>query len=319
MKTPLISFIISDYDLPIDMLRECIESILALSLDPSEREIIVVDDGSKNIFANELSKYERDIIYIRQSHQGLSSARNNGIQMAKGEYLQFVDGDDKLVTSPYNHCVDVIRQKKSDMTVFDFTKKKPEYHQYSDTFFHSGSYYMRHNNIRGTACGYIFKKSILGNLRFTTGIYHEDEEFTPQLLLRSGNICVTNAKAYFYRERPNSIITDNNIRNRIKRLSDLKNVIIRLSIVADRLTTDDKSALQRRVAQLTMDYIYRIITQTKSRNYLTHKIEELRKEGLYPLPEKDYTAKYSWFRRLSNSQTGQNILLRLLPLLKEER
>ena len=74
MKTPLISFIISDYDLPIDMLRECIESILALSLDPSEREIIVVDDGSKNIFANELSKYERDIIYIRQSHQGLSSA-----------------------------------------------------------------------------------------------------------------------------------------------------------------------------------------------------------------------------------------------------
>ena len=319
MKTPLISFIITNYNLPHDMLSDCIESILALSLDPSEREIILVDDGSETSIINELAKYEKDIIYIRQAHQGLSAARNTGIQISKGDYLQFVDGDDKLITSPYEHCLKIVKSKGSDMVVFDFTKSEPESQRYSDKHHQSGNDYMRHNNIRGTSWGYLFKKSVLSELRFTTGIYHEDEEFTPLLLLRAENICVTDAKAYFYRERQNSIITDHNIRKIIKRLSDLRDIIFRLNIIADRLPAEGKSALQRRVAQLTMDYIYNIITQTKSRHYLSRKKEELRKVGLYPLPDKSYTAKYTWFRRLSSSQTGLNMLMRILPLMKKER
>ena len=48
-------------------------------------------------------------------------------------------------------------------------------------------------------------------------------------------------------------------------------------------------------------------------------MEILRKEGLFPLPDKDYTAKYTWFRRLSNSPTGISLLMRIIPLMKKER
>ena len=319
MNQPLISFIIADYNLPCEMLCECIDSILALPLSSLEREIIVVDDGSETNALNGLAKYGEELIYIRQAHQGLSAARNTGIQMSRGKYLQFVDGDDRLICSPYGHCIDIIKSGKYDMVVFDFTKSALEDKAFTDRHHQSGSDYMRLYNIRGTAWGYIFKKSCLGNLRFTTGIYHEDEEFTPLLLLRTEKTCVTDAKAYFYRQRQNSIITDTYIRKRIKRLNDLKSVIIRLNIIADKLPANDKTALQRRVAQLTMDYIYQMILLTRSRNYLNKRIEELRELGLFPLPDKGYTTKYKWFCRLSKSRAGLNILMQTIPLLKKER
>ena len=84
MEKPLISFILTYYNLPVEMLIECIESILALSLQADEREIIVVDDGSKIRCVNELTKYDDEITYIRQRNMGLSEARNTGIQMATG-------------------------------------------------------------------------------------------------------------------------------------------------------------------------------------------------------------------------------------------
>ena len=91
MEKPLISFILTYYNLPVNMLCQCIDSVMALSLTPEEREIIVVDDGSKDSPVNSLMKYGDDITYIRQRNQGLSEARNTGIQMAAGQYLQFVD------------------------------------------------------------------------------------------------------------------------------------------------------------------------------------------------------------------------------------
>lgn len=316
---PLISFILTYYNLPVGMLIECIDSILALPLHPNEREIIVVDDGSEESPINKLSKYGEDIVYIRQKNQGLSGARNTGIQMTKGNYIQFVDGDDMLIKTAYEHCISIIRSSHPEMVVFDFTKTNTGVQTYHDSPVQSGNHYMRHNNIRGTACGYLFMRSILGDLRFTPGIYHEDEEFTPQLLLRAESICVTDAKAYIYRTRPDSIITNMHIRKKIKRLNDLEGILQRLSIIADRRPTNDKIALQRRINQLTMDYLYNIIQQTHSRHYLERKIERLRGKGLFPLPDHKYTTKYTWFRRMANSPKGRSLLMRIIPLMNKER
>ena len=319
MEKPLISFILPYYDLPVAMLCECIDSILALSLNSTEREIIVVDDGSPNSPVNDLARYGQEIIYVRQSNKGLSEARNTGIQMARGEYLQFVDSDDLLIQTPYEHCIDIARQKKPDIIVFDFTTTGSTVSNYTDMDSMSGSEYMRHHNIRGTACGYLFRQTTLSDLRFTPGIYNEDEEFTPLLLLRADTISVTNAQAYYYRQRPNSIITKPDIRHQLRKLNDTRAIISRLHFQADRLPTDGRTALQRRVAQLTMDYIYSIIRQTQSRHYLNRKLDSLRQEGLFPLPDHRYTRKYTWFRRLSNSSQGLSLLMRIIPLMKKER
>ena len=311
MEKPLISFVIAYYDLPLRLLRQCLDSILALSLQPSEREIIVVDDGSEHSPMNELMAYGDAIHYIRQAHQGLSVARNTGLQMASGTYLQFVDSDDLLLKKAYEHCIDLARKHQPEMVVFQLTRQNDSKDTYKDSEAQSGSNYMRHQNIRGSACGYLFARSILGDLRFTPGIRHEDEEFTPQLLLRAEVIRVTDAKAYLYRHTPDSITTSQDSHQRLSRLEDSRGIIERLNTIADRLPRDDRMALQRRVAQLTMDYLYNIIRQTGSRQHLEREMEVLRKQGLFPLPDRDYTQKYTWFRRLTNSSIGISILMRL--------
>ena len=319
MTKPLVSFIIAYYNLPLEMLCACIDSIMALSLQLSEREIIVVDDGSEISPMNELMRYGDNIIYIRQHNKGLSEARNTGIQMATGSHLQFIDADDYLLKAPYEHCLDLLRHCQPEMVVFDFTRteKPATSDSYHDSEPLTGSEFMRRQNIRGSACGYVFSRSILGDLRFTPGIYNEDEEFTPQLLLRTEVLCLTDAQAYGYRERPGSIITDTDIRQRLKRLEDTRGIICRLNTLADRQPIDNRSALQRRVAQLTMDYLYNIIRLTGSRHYLERKMGLLRKKGLFPLPDRNYTTKYTWFRRMTNSSLGISLLMRVVQRLNK--
>ena len=321
MEKPLISFIITYYNEPLDLLCECIDSITVLTLTSDEREIIVVDDGSDESPVETLKQFGDAITYIRQKHMGLSEARNRGLQMATGEYIQFIDADDVINIHPYEYCLNTAETKSPEMVVFDFcnaTTPIDEYHVKEQPS-QSGSHYMRHNNIHGSACGYLFKRSILGDLRFTPGIYHEDEEFTPMLLLRAEDVIVTDAKAYCYYDRPDSITNSSDPNDQQKRLNDFKDILKRLHIAADRMPIDDKTALQRRVAQLTMDYIYQVIRQTRSRKQLESEIKELTRLSLFPLPNQAYTTKYTWFRRLSSTSVGRALLMGIIPLTRQER
>ena len=302
------------------MLCECIDSILALSLRPFEREIIIVDDGSNVSPMNGLMQYGDEIIYIRQKNSGLSVARNKGIEMARGEYLQFVDSDDHLIQVPYEHCLDMIRLNDDiDMVMFDFTSTATKETSYKDSEVITGSEYMLKNNIHATAWGYLFKRTTLSELRFTPGIWHEDEEFTPQLLIRAEHVCTTDAKAYYYYKHKGSITTHNDDESKTKRFNDIRGVLDRLQYLCDRVPQSDRVALQRRVAQLTMDYIYQVIVQQRSQKALNACINELSSKGLFPLPDRDYSQKYIWFRKMTNSGLGRTILLNTLPLLKKER
>ena len=323
---PLVSFILPVYNVPTELLRECIESILALSLRPFEREIIVVDDGSQQPQASQQSQLSQlgsladHLIYIRQKNTGVSAARNTGLRMASGRFIQFVDGDDLLLQAPYEHVLDLLRYQHCDMVMFDFTRQNEVSLLYEDSDPATGAELMRKENIHGSVWSYAFSRSILGSLRFTDGVaYGEDEEFTPQLLLRAENAYRTTAQAYFYRQHATSAIADQSARSRLKRLDNTKHVIIRLKKKADRMPTADRIAMQRRIAQLTMDYVYNIIVLTRDSGFLERKIEELEREGLFPLPDRDYTKKYTWFRRLSSTKVGRAILLRTLPQLKRER
>ena len=318
-ENPFISFIIPVYNIPTEMLCDCLDSILQLSLRKTEREIIIVDDGSKLSPLNVLSDYLDDIIYIRQKNGGLGNARNRGLQNATGQYIQFIDADDALIVNQYEHCLDIARFQKSDMVMFEFSRKEKSQKIYTDQKLMTGRYLLRHHNIKATACGYLFKQSILGNLRFTLNVYHEDEEFTPLLILRAGSVLLTDAEAYYYRTREDSITTSKDMRNTVKRLNDFKAIIYRLYQFAAVIPGSDRMALLRRVHQLTMDYIYKVIVETRNKHYLDRQLDELRKKGLFPLADKDYTTKYKWFRRLTNTKIGLAFLMRTLPLIKRER
>ena len=319
-EKPLVSFILTYYNQPVQMLCECIDSILALSLRSFEREVIVIDDGSRVSPMNGLMQYGDEIIYVRQKNGGLSVARNKGIEMAQGTYLQFVDADDHLIQAPYEHCLDLIRINDTiDMVMFDFTRSGTNETVFNDTPVMTGSEYMRKYNIHGTACGYLFKRTTLSKLRFTPGIWHEDEEFTPQLLIRAEHVCATDAKAYYYYKHKGTITTHEDDESKAKRFDDIRGVLDRLQYLCDRVPQADRVALQRRVAQLTMDYIYQVIVQQRSQQALNACIEDLSSKGLFPLPDRDYSQKYKWFRKMTNTRLGRTILLNTLPYLKRER
>ena len=318
-KQVLISFIVPTYNVKEEMIRQCIDSINDLSLRDNEREIIIVDDGSEVSTLTYMKDMTDEVIYVRQRNQGVAVARNTGLKMASGQFVQFVDADDMLL-KPYEHVIDRVRFENVDMVMFDFTDTAEAPITYSDEQPVSGAELMRNENIHGAAWGYVFKKNILGSLNFTPGIaYGEDEEFTALLTLRAERVCRTSAKAYYYRTRDDSAINKTDTRSKIRRLADMRQVIAGLSERTATMPIQERRAMQRRVAQLTMDYIYNVIMLTRSQHYLNRQIEWLSRKGLYPLPEQDYTKKYKWFRRISNTEAGLTMLLRTLPLLAKEK
>ena len=318
-EKPLISFLVTAYNLPVEMLRQCLESISAVDLSADQREVILVDDGSDESPVNALGSLLQGIIYIRQRNQGLSVARNTALQIARGEYIQFVDGDDYLIPDAYNHCLGIINQQYPDILIFG--RKRDEKTPQAKTIDHAactGNHYLLHHNLRAAAWGYIFHRNILGELRFTPNMLHEDEEFTPLLFLRAESVIETSCQPYLYRQRDQSITTDEDKAHTERRLSDMEDIISRLHTMADRMPKADRDALNRRVAQLSMACLYETARLTGSQSRLSQAIRRLKALGLFPLPAKNYNKKYSYFRMLTRTKIGQQMLILIARHHKEE-
>lgn len=310
IQAPLVSFIITTYNLPTEYLVKCLKSILQLSLSPKEREIILIDDGSDICPLDDLSEYLHEIIYLRQPNQGVSVARNYGMKIAKGKFIQFVDGDDYLLQSAYEHCLDIARYHHPDIVTFQLCKNKTTTASYELPTPVNGTEYLNNNNLHGSACSYIFRHSIVGSLQFTPGIvYGEDEEFTPQLFLRAERIFKTEAEAYYYRDNKNSVSHQMGKEKVKLRMDNNLEVILHLQELLDKIPVSDRQALSRRIAQLTMDYLYINIHLNHSLINLNKCIKQLKKHGLYPLPDKDYTKKYTMFRKAIGTYIGRLGLL----------
>ena len=102
-----VSIIVPIYNVE-SFLDECILSVLNQTY--KDLEIILVDDGSLDrcpVMCDEYAKYDSRIKVIHQMNGGLSAARNNGMKIATGEYLYFLDSDDKIF--PYTIETMVIR------------------------------------------------------------------------------------------------------------------------------------------------------------------------------------------------------------------
>ena len=310
--TPLISFVITTYNLPTSLLRECLDSVMALPLNDAEREIVLVDDGSDESPMPALKDYADRILYIRKQNGGQSTARNTGIHCCHGTYIQFIDGDDLLISPVYAHCVNLIRREKPDMVLWRYADAPENDNEVTFEGPSEGSEYMLHHNLRVGPGGYVFKRSLLMGLRFREGIIMEDEEFTPLLFLRVESLYFTDAKAYYYREREGSTMHKRDAGWIEKRLDNTLTVLLSLQEKADRMPYADREALQRRIDQLTMDYVYNIMTLTGDPKSLEQRVSVLHEHGLFPLPDRDYTSKYKRFRRMTKTRGGRNVLMKIL-------
>jgi len=107
---PLISVVIPTYNHG-QFIEEAIESVLAQTY--KNLEVIVIDDGSTDNTRQALEKYNKEINYIYQKNIGVSSARNRGISVAKGELIAFLDSDDAWLPEKLELQADLMSENKS--------------------------------------------------------------------------------------------------------------------------------------------------------------------------------------------------------------
>lgn len=311
---PIVSFIITYYCEPLPLLAECLRSVLQVrslmmqrGMAKQDFEIVVVDDGSQLSPLGMLKQMDEDICYIRQTNAGLSAARNAGLAAAHGEYVQFVDADDALLPHAYCSLCPQSREE-ADIILFRFTSEDGRWHENeteTSTENHtpaadeagcrramSGPQYMLHHNVRASACCYLFRRSLLGELRFADGMLHEDELFTPLLLLRMHSVSDCPVPAYYYRRRPHSITHTRTARHIARRLDDTEAILHRLRDEAGSMQGDDRRALMRRVEQLTTDYIYIMWKVEADRQERVRRMRQLTADGLLPLPLRSYTLRH---------------------------
>lgn len=295
----LISFIIPIYNLPEWMLCDCLKSIKRLSLCESEYEVVAVDDGSKVSAEATIREVFPQAVVIKKPNGGLSSARNAGIEVSRGDYVQFLDGDDELLPS-YKEVIKTLKENRLDLLMFRFSRKKANssLSRLKLTEITAGAEFMANYNLRASACSYIVSRKVIGNVRFPIGMLHEDELFTPLVLLRSERMADCNIKAYYYRSRTGSITKRQDEAHIKLRLGDTFRIISLLNDKTKSLRGIQQAAMQRRVAQLSMDYLYNAL------RFMPQKLHESAKKlcqvGLFPLPKGNYTIKYRLFRCIIN-------------------
>lgn len=285
---PLISFVITYHSEPEAFLLACLESVRALHLAEGEAEVIIVDDGKT--LADFPLQGER---LIRQEQAGLSVARNTGIEACRGRYIQFIDADDCLIPGAYEAVLEQLRGEQADVVMFRMTKQSTTASRTDGSPFlwrGSGRLFLLHRNLRAAAWGYAFRRRVLGDLRFHPGLLHEDELFTPQLILRAQTLVEIKVKAYFYRQHAGTITSTKSSAKIQKRLDDIHFIISTLQCLENPL-------LERRIRQLTVDYMQKTWTLTHSFRELRRRSRELRREGFLPLPVRDYSLRY-WLASL---------------------
>ncbi len=124
MNNPKISILVPIYKVPEMFLRQCIESLMGQTL--KEIEIILVDDGSPDqcgAICDEYAEQESRIKVIHKQNGGLATARNSAQDVATGECIMFVDGDDYLEPTCCEHAYNALVTHNVQMVLFNIMTK----------------------------------------------------------------------------------------------------------------------------------------------------------------------------------------------------
>ena len=245
-----ITVIIPAYNIERYICR-CLRSIeRSLVVSKTQQQIVIVNDGStdgtrKLIEAWMKTSLVKQIILINTKNKGLSHARNCGLSSALGDYVWFVDGDDRVTRDSLSTILSHIRLNKPDILKFRRLSLYPnnrirQYKQSSASLLTYSKLEMfqlyMNGTIRSTVWDGVYKRNLAIQIPFIEGRIHEDHHFTPQALEKSSSLQIISSKLYYYRrDREGSIMNSYNI-NRvgiIRGTMELKSVLIRLGLFAE--------------------------------------------------------------------------------------
>lgn len=214
-----ISIIIPVYNVE-KYISQCLEScIYQVGVSHDEYEIIVINDGTPDNSMKIVNKYKEQfpslITIFEQNNAGLSVARNSGINIAKGEYLWFVDSDDWIIQGSLRQIIDKLNEyQKVDLLQiqakqFDGVNADKDYiYDYHEGII-DGPDCIRRGGLPCCAVVTIYKSSYLkhNSLFFLPRILHEDSEFKPRVVYLAKSIAFLDKFCYVVRREGQESIT----------------------------------------------------------------------------------------------------------------
>lgn len=192
----------------------CVKSIVEQTY--KNLEIILVDDGSTDNcpeICDQWADVDSRIKVIHKENGGLSSARNAGIDMAKGEFFGFVDSDDWIALDLFEKVMRVFDNHNPDIVTFDCNRINENGEIYTTTENIKEGVLsperaieeLLKGNINNYAVNKVYKKQVFEGIRFPVGRLWEDMAIAYKLLLNAESIYCYPEKLYFYYSRQDSI------------------------------------------------------------------------------------------------------------------
>ena len=288
---PIISIIAPVYNVEY-YLGYCIDSILSQKFD--DYELLLIDDGStdgSSAICDEYATKDSRVRVFHKENGGLSSARNYGIDRAKGEYVIFVDSDDywndinalgHLYETAKVYNADVVRGEyisidENGDRIKTITKNKKDIEL---KLLDSATFYT--NAICGENFSwlYLFKRNAVGQLRFDEKRkFQEDIDFNIKFFSTPHKCVYTSHSFYTYRKRRNSIVTTPKIEN-LEGSFSLCDVFYEYS----NLATDEKLKAEYYYNSIMM--YYWTLDSITSDLYFSRRSEIIKKLGLKDLQKK---------------------------------
>ncbi|MDD5888451.1 MAG: glycosyltransferase [bacterium] len=274
---PKFSIIIPVYNVE-EYIKKCLDSVF--NQTEKDFEVIVVNDGTKDKSMDIVKNYQVKI--INQKNQGLSAARNKGVEEAKGEYLIFLDSDDYLeknllreIKKSLKNTPDLVRFQIKET----YPDKEIKYEERAFTglngeraFTKISSYHFVEN-----AWCYAIKKSyyLKENFTFKKDTIHEDFGLIPLVIIKAKIVNSISYIGYNYVQRTGSIMSSKNYEKTQKKVQDFYNHYHFL------LTEIDKTNLDSTYFKsFISNSLILKITELKFKDY-HHYLKLLRKDQVF--------------------------------------
>lgn len=209
-KEAKISIIIPVYNVE-KYLKRCLESVVNQTY--KNLEIILVNDGSTDSsleICNDYADKDPRVLVINQDNKGLSGARNSGLEIAKGDYIGFVDSDDWIETNMFSTMIKVLKDKKVDVvecSLLTTTDVKNTVYRNGQLIIENRQSSLKRiiKNQNFSVCSRLHKRSSIADLRFIEGKNSEDVYFTINLYNKINTTAFLTHKFYNYYVADNSI------------------------------------------------------------------------------------------------------------------
>lgn len=227
----------------------CLDSVYNQDFPESEFEVIVINDGSEDNSKETAQNWLKEKInstVISQKNKGLGGARNTGIENALGEYLIFLDADDRLLPNSLDTLSKNINNE--DIIEFGFLKiqgnKTLSEHTFTPAKEDTGvDYFLKHSS-SNSACNKIYRTDFLKrhSLRFKERIFGEDIEFNTRAFLYAKQVSSLLAVLIAFHQTENSITRNTSKGLKAKYLKDLSETILSISLLRN---SNKKSNLEK--------------------------------------------------------------------------